>query len=71
MAKKLGIQLPVSEFEKKDIEEQREIVVKALGKCNRVLIYADNYETVKYAISPASSMVLPVIAFLSYCQQID
>ncbi len=50
MARRLGIQISVSEFEKKDIEEQREIVVNALLKYNRVLIYVDHYETVKRAM---------------------
>jgi hypothetical protein len=55
MAKRLGIQIPVSEFEKKGIEEQREMVVNGLAKYKRVLVYADNYETVKDAMSDSNS----------------
>jgi predicted hydrocarbon binding protein len=56
MAKSLQLPMTIDEFEKFDnVIEEAQIIKDALARYGRVLIYADNYETIRNSISVINS----------------
>jgi tetratricopeptide (TPR) repeat protein len=56
-----SLNLPIGEFEKKGLEERRQLITDTLGQgeFKHPLIYADNYETIAGILTIKNSSVLP------------